>query len=259
MPEDDVVVWAMRHALLLLLFLAISLVAQADQKPILLVVTNHGTLGSTGKPTGFFLSEAANPWEVFLKAGYPVQIASPEGGFAPVDPKSFDLEDPANREFWKKFGSDDSEPKGLKDTLALKNANPADYSAVFFAGGHGAMWDFPDHAALQKLTVAIYEQGGVVGAVCHGPAALVGITLSDGSPLVRGKKVAPFTNAEEQAVELTSVVPFLLEDRLKAAGAIPVPAANFSENAVADGRLVTGQNPASATQTAELLVEVLGK
>ncbi len=249
----------MRSILLLFLALAAPFVAWAEQKPILLVVTNHGELGNTGKPTGFFLSEAAHPWEVFREAGYPVQLASPRGGFAPVDPKSFDLKDTANETFWKKFGSEEGDRKGIRETLALEKVNPADYAAVFFAGGHGAMWDFPESSALQKVAGSIYEQGGVVAAVCHGPAALVGITLSDGTPLVRGKKVAPFTNAEERAVELTEVVPFLLEDRLKAAGAIPVPAANFRENAVADGRLVTGQNPASATMTARLLVKSLGE
>ncbi len=247
----------MKYTVFLLFAFLTPFMAQAEKKPILLVVTNHGELGATGTPTGFFLSEAAHPWEVFLKAGYRVEIASPKGGFAPADPKSFDLKDPANRGFWEKFGNKDSTPKGLPETIALKDVIPADYAAIFFAGGHGAMWDFPDDPALQKVAAAIYEQGGVVGSVCHGPAALVGIKLSDGSLLVSGKKVAPFTNAEEQAVELTGVVPFLLEDRLKAAGAIPIPAANFTENAVADGRLVTGQNPASATKTAELLVKAL--
>jgi len=249
----------MKKMILLLLALTGICVARAEQKPILLVVTNHGELGKTGTPTGFFLSEAAHPREVFRKAGYPVEIASPNGGFAPVDPKSFDLKDFANRDFWEKFGSEESGRKGMAHTLVLAELDPAKYSAIFFAGGHGAMWDFPDDAAVRKLAAAIYEQGGVVGAVCHGPAALVGIKLSGGTALVAGKKVAPFTNAEEQAVGLTSVMPFLLEDRLKAAGALPVPAANFSENAVADGRLVTGQNPASAKRTAELLVEVLRK
>jgi len=249
----------MKKMILLLVALTGILVARAEQKPILLVVTNHGELGKTGKPTGFFLSEAAHPWEVFRKAGYPVEFASPKGGFAPLDPTSFDLKDSANRVFWEKFGSEEDGRKGVAKTLALSALDPAKYSAIFFAGGHGAMWDFPDDAALQKVTASIYEQGGVVGAVCHGPAALVAIKLSDGTSLVNNKKVAPFTNAEEEAAGLTAVMPFLLEDRLKAAGALPVPAANFSENAVADGRLVTGQNPTSAKKTAELLVEALRK
>jgi putative intracellular protease/amidase len=234
-----------------------TLGAEPEKKPILLVLTNHGELGSTGQPTGFFLSEAAHPWEVFRGAGYPVRVASPMGGLAPVDPKSLDLKDRANETFWKAWGGEENGRKGVKDTLPLAKVNPSDYAAIFFAGGHGAMWDFPSNIGLQKVTAAIYEQGGAVGAVCHGPAALVGVMLSDGTPLVKGKKVAPFTNAEEKAAGLTQVVPFLLEDRFKSLGAIPVPGANFTENAVRDGRLATGQNPASATKTARLLVEAL--
>jgi putative intracellular protease/amidase len=244
-------------ACLSLLFTASLVHAEAAKKPILLVVSNHGDLGNTGKLTGFFLSEAAHPWEVFRKAGYTVEIASPAGGFAPVDPKSFDLKDPANEAFWKEYGIEAGGRRGLEKTLSLEKIDPSKYAAVFFAGGHGAMWDFPNNPAIQKVASAIYEQGGAVGAVCHGPAALVGIKLSDGKALVDGKKVAPFTNAEEAAVGLTSTVPFLLEDQLKSAGAIPEPKTNFQENAVLDGRLATGQNPASATKTAELLVQAL--
>jgi len=231
--------------------------AEPAKKPILLVVSNHGDLGNTGKLTGFFLSEAAHPWEVFREAGYTVEIASPAGGFAPVDPKSYDLKDPANAAFWKEYGIEAGGRRGIGKTVSLEKVDPAQYAAIFFAGGHGAMWDFPNNPAIQKVASAIYEQGGAVGAVCHGPAALVGIKLSDGKALVDGKKVAPFTNAEEAAVGLTSTVPFLLEDKLKAAGATPEPKTNFQENAVLDQRLATGQNPASATKTAKLLVEAL--
>lgn len=230
-----------------------------EKRPILLVLSNHGQLGDTGKATGFFLSEASHPWEVFRKAGYEVKLGSPDGGFAPVDPKSFKLDDPANGAFWKEYeGGPKSGTEGIPVTVAMEDARPEDYAAVFFAGGHGAVWDFPDNAALQKLTAKIYESGGVVGAVCHGPAGLVNVKLGNGEPLVKGKKVAPFTNEEEEAVELTKVVPFLLEDRFEAAGAILSPGEKFKENAVRDGRLVTGQNPASATKAAELMVEALG-
>lgn len=231
--------------------------AEQGKKPILLVLSNHGELGTTGKPTGFFLSEASHPWKVFRDAGYPVKLGSPIGGFAPVDPKSHKLEDPANAAFWTEFGGKKDDRDGVRETLALPEVKAEDYAAVFFAGGHGAVWDFPDSAALKKITAEIYESGGAVGAVCHGPAALVDVKLSDGSMLVAGKKVAPFTNAEEKAVELTEVVPFLLEDKLKQAGATLSPGENFKENAVRDGRLVTGQNPASATRTAELVIEAL--
>lgn len=229
----------------------------AEKKPILLVLTNHGELGQTGKRTGFFLGEAAHPWEVFTSAGYRIRLASPLGGFAPLDPKSLELDDPANAAFWKKFGAEKDGQHGIPDTLALDKVDPADYAAIFFAGGHGTMWDFADSAALQKVTSAIYEQGGAVGAVCHGPAALVNVRLSNGRPLIAGRKVAVFTNSEEDAVELTGVVPFLLETKFTQAGATVIPAPNFQENAIRDGRLVTGQNPASAKKAAALLVEAL--
>ena len=242
-----------------LLFAAAALPASAAEgkKPILLVLTNHGDLGDTGKPTGFFLSEAAHPWKVFRSAGYPVEIASPVGGWAPLDPKSFDLGDPVNAAFWKEFGGEASGRRGVKGTLSLSKVDPSAYAAIFFAGGHGAMWDFPDSASVRSVTTSIYEGGGAVGAVCHGPAALVGVKLSGGNPLVGGTKVASFTDNEEKAVGLVEVVPFLLESRLRSLGAKPVPAENFAENAVLDGRLATGQNPASATRTANLLLRAL--
>jgi putative intracellular protease/amidase len=231
------------------------------KKPVLLVLTNHAKLGDSGKRTGFYLSEAAHPWEVFGKAGYPVVLASPLGGFAPLDPKSHDLKDEANAAFWKKHGSGELKDQtlGARETLSLEDVNPADYAAVFFAGGHGAMWDFRGNKDIQRIAMTIYEDGGAVGAVCHGPAALIDVTLTDGTPLAKGKQVAIFTNAEEEAVELTKEVPFLLQTELEKIGAVPVLAADFTENAVLDGRLATGQNPASAKRTAELLVEALGK
>lgn len=248
----------LRH-LLPLFFAVLAVSAQgADKKPILLVLTNNAKLGDTGKTTGFFLSEAAHPWEVFHAAGYPVQLASPGGGFAPVDPKSLDLKDAANAAFWKEYGGKDGAGEGVAKTLALKDAKAGDYAAIFFAGGHGTMWDFPDSRTGQALTAKIYEQGGAVGAVCHGPAALVKVHLADGSFLVKGKRVAVFTNAEEDAVGLAGAVPFLLQNVLEENGAIVVPGENFKANAIRDGRLVTGQNPASAAKTAQLLVEALG-
>lgn len=227
-----------------------------DKKPILLVLTNHAKLGETGKLTGFFLSEASHPWEVFSKAGYPVTLASPLGGFAPLDPKSYDLKDASNEMFWKKFGSGDAadDTLGVKETSALKDVKPEDYSAVFYAGGHGTMWDFRGNKDVQRVTAGVFENGGAVGAVCHGPAALIDVTLKDGTPLVKGKKVAAFTNAEEEAVGLTKVVPYLLQTDLEKAGALHMPGENFGEQAVVDGRLATGQNPASAKKAAELLI-----
>ena len=154
-------------AFLLASILSVASVSAAEKRPILIVLTNHGQMGATGKPTGFYLSEAAHPWEVFEGAGYPVRFASPKGGFAPADPKSLDLKDPANAALWKAVGTKHHDIPGIAGTKALNDVRPAEYSAIFFAGGHGVMWDFPDSAAVQSVTAEIYEQGGVVGAVAR--------------------------------------------------------------------------------------------
>ncbi len=238
-------------------FLLSAFAFAAEEAPILLVLTNHSDLGTTGRKTGFYLSEAAHPYKVFTENEHQVTIASPTGGFAPIDPKSMELDDEANASFWKKYGNGDDEMPGLNFTKALAEIDASEYSAIFFAGGHGAMWDFPDSEPLKKLTVSIYEAGGAVGAVCHGPAALVNVNLSDGSKLIAGKKTAVFTNSEESAVELTETVPFALETAFTEAGATVETAVDFTENAVRDGRLVTGQNPASAKKAGELLLEAI--
>lgn len=230
----------------------------AKEKPaILLVLTNHGQLGETGKPTGFYLSEAAHPWEVFRQADFQVVLATPNGGPAPVDPKSHPSDDTVSNAFWEAYG--DTGGKAVPKTLSLKEVNPKDYAAVFFAGGHGTMWDFAVSPDVTRIVEQIDRQGGVVAAVCHGPVALVNARQPSGEPLVKGRKVTVFTNAEEEAVELTSVVPFLPESRLRELGAEMIPGESFKENAVRDGRLVTGQNPASATRAAELVVEALSE
>jgi putative intracellular protease/amidase len=233
-----------------LLLLASSISVQA--KPILIVVTNHGELGDTQTRTGYFLSEVTHPWHVFSEAGYEVEFASPRGGFSPMDPKSFDLSDPINREFWQNLDL----VEGLVSTQSLTAIDPTDYAAIFFAGGHGTMWDFSTAESISSAIATHYKAGGLIGAVCHGPAALVGVEI-DGKPLVEGKRVAAFTNAEEDAVELTEAMPFLLETKLRELGADFVPAENFSANIVVSERLVTGQNPASATGTAEAIVDLL--
>lgn len=220
---------------------------------ILIALTSHAALGETGRRTGFYVGEAAIPWEVFTAAGFGVDLVSVAGGNPPRDGE--DPTDPAQR----RFLDDPHIAAQLADTVTPDAIDPGDYAAVFFAGGHGAMWDFPDNPGLARLTREIYEHGGVVGAVCHGPAALVGTTLSDGSHLVAGKKIAAFTNAEETAVELAEVVPFLLADRLIAQGANHIPAENFAAQVVVDGRLVTGQNPASARGAAEAVAAALGR
>ncbi len=230
---------------------------KAKTKTILLVLTNHGAFGTAGKPTGFYLSEAAHPWKVFREAGYEVLVATPEGGFAPVDPASLDLDDPVNAAFWKIYGAQEEGRDGVAGTEPLAKVASADDAAIFFAGGHGTMWDFASSQPVIEATSLIYENGGSVGAVCHGPAALLHVKLPSGEALVKGKKVAAFTDGEEASVEMTEIVPFLLEDELRKSGADVKVAGNFEENAIRDGRLVTGQNPQSAKKTAQLLVETL--
>ncbi|MGN6778742.1 type 1 glutamine amidotransferase domain-containing protein [Rhizobium sp.] len=220
-------------------------------KPILCVVTSHPIRGDSGEPTGFAMVELTHPLEVFCEAGIPYEIASIRGGHPPID--FFDLSDAANARYWK----DKEFRSALANSLILKDLDPSRYSAVFFAGGHGTMWDFADSEAVQKVIREIWEAGGIVSAVCHGPAALVNATLSDGSYLVAGKKLASFTDEEEAEVKYTNVVPYLLATTLKQRGALHQAAANWSENVVTDGRLITGQNPASAHGVGQALVERL--
>jgi len=221
-----------------------------EKEKILFVLTSHDKLGDTGRETGFYLSEAAHPWKV-LKEDYRIDFVSPAGGAVPVD--GFDLEDPVNKEFWE----NEQIQKQLANTMKPSEVNPEDYVAIHYVGGHGTMWDFPDNETLTLIAASIYENQGVVSAVCHGPAGLVNIQLTDGTYLIEGKKVAGFSNAEEKAAGLMQVVPFLLEDKIKERGAVYSEGAKFTEHVVRDGRLVTGQNPQSATKMAEMVLEVL--
>jgi putative intracellular protease/amidase len=223
----------------------------AKSRPILIVTTSHGAKGDTGEPTGFFLSEVTHPLAVFEEAGLSVAYASIAGGEPPVD--GLDLEDATNARYW----NDDAFRAAIRGSARLADVNPEDYGAIFFAGGHGAMWDFPANTALIAKTRAIWEAGGAVGAVCHGPAALVDVTLRDGTFLVGGRRVAAFTDSEERAVELDTVVPFLLSSRLAKRGALLQPAPDWSANIAVDGRLVTGQNPQSATGVGEALRDLI--
>jgi len=244
----------------------VSLSASAAPQSIVLLLTNVDFMMSDQlKPgvsepamrTGFYLSEAAHPYHVFKEAGYEVVFASPKGGFAPVDPKSLDLKDKENAKFWEAHGVTLQGRGGVKDTAKLSDLDPKDFAGIYAAGGHGACWDFPNNAEIAKFISAIYANGGVVGAVCHGPMALVGVKDADGKPLVAGRKLAVFTDAEEKEVKLDKIVPFLLQAEMEKAGARVVPTTNWAENAVRDGRLVTGQNPASATKSAKLFVEAM--
>lgn len=220
-------------------------------KPILCVVTSHPIRGDSGEPTGFAMVELTHPLDVFDRAGIPYEIASIRGGHPPID--FFDLSDAANAHYW----NDKDFRSALADSLILKDLDPSRYSAVFFAGGHGTMWDFADSEAVQTVIREIWEAGGIVSAVCHGPAALVNAKLSDGSYLVASKKLAAFTDAEEAEVKYDKVVPYLLASTLKNRGALHQPAPNWSENVVTDGRLITGQNPASAHDVGKAIVDKL--
>lgn len=223
--------------------------SNANRPPrVAIVLTNHGQLGDTGKPTGFFLSEATHPHEVFRAAGFEIEFLSPKGGVAPMD--GVDRSDPINAAFL-----DDASLVALtRSTIAIGAVDPARYDAVFFSGGHGTMWDFPSDHGVQSLIRSVYERGGVVAAVCHGPAALVEARLSDGSYLVAGKEISAFTDEEEIAVKLENVVPFALESRLRSCGARFVEAPNFEKKVAVSERVVTGQNPASASGVAESVV-----
>ena len=228
-----------------------DLVAPDNIKPVLIVLTSHAVKGTTGEPTGFYLGEVTYPLAVFEAAGIPVEFASIQGGEAPVD--GLDLNDATNARYWK----DPAFREAIRTTPALDQVDAARYSAVFYAGGHGAVWDFPNSPAVQRLTRQLYEAGGVVAAVCHGPAALVNVTLSDGRYLVADKRVSAFTDDEERAVKLESVVPFLLATTLTQRGAQHQAAPDWTSKVVVDGRLVTGQNPQSATGTAEAVRDLL--
>ncbi|WP_290974858.1 type 1 glutamine amidotransferase domain-containing protein [Herbaspirillum sp.] len=220
-------------------------------KPVLFVLTSHGIKGSTGEATGYYLGEVTHPLAELKKAGIAVEFASIKGGEPPVD--GLDLSDPINAHFWN-----DAEFRAqVANTMRLADIDPSKYAGIFFAGGHGAMWDFPFDEAVRSVTRSIYEAGGIVGAVCHGPAALVNVTLGNGEPLVAGKRVAAFTDSEEHAVKLEKVVPFLLASTLVERGAHHQPAADWTANVVVDGRLVTGQNPQSAAGVGAAMRDLL--
>ncbi|MFO0620803.1 MAG: type 1 glutamine amidotransferase domain-containing protein [Polyangia bacterium] len=218
-------------------------------KRVLIATTSHTRQGNTGKPTGAYLSEVAHPYEVFRRAGYQIDFASVQGGQIPLDGVAD--ADAVSRAFLTEHGAD------LAASQAAANVDPSRYDAIFFAGGHGTMWDLPDDRAFQRVTAAIYERGGVVAAVCHGPAALVNVKLTSGKYLVDGKQVSAFTNEEERAVKLDEVVPFLLADALTAHGAQHDPAPKWQKKVVISERLVTGQNPASAAGVADGVVDLL--
>jgi putative intracellular protease/amidase len=217
-----------------------------------IVLTSHDTLGDTGRSTGAYLSEIADAWKVLADAGLAVELVSVRGGRPPLE--AVNEQDPVQRQFL----GDRRMAEQLAATPSTAEASAQGCAVLFVAGGHGAVWDLPYDKDLAALIRDVYEDGGVVASVCHGPAALLDVTLTDGSPLVAGRRVTGFSNQEERAVGMTAIVPFSLADALAERGAAYESAGAFLPYVVTDGRLVTGQNPASATAVAEAAVAALG-
>jgi len=222
---------------------------------ILIVLTSHSELGDSGEKTGFWIEEFAAPYYVLHDAGAEIVLASPKGGQPPIDPKS---EAPENQtEATKRFDGDDQLKALLANTKKLSEVSAEEFDAVFYPGGHGPLWDLANDQESIKLIEAFWKANKPVAAVCHAPSVLLNVKDANGEPLVKGKKVTGFTNTEEEAVKLTEVVPFLLEDELKSKGGIYSKKGDWSSYIVKDGLLITGQNPASSEAAAEELLKSL--
>ncbi|NML18901.1 type 1 glutamine amidotransferase domain-containing protein [Azohydromonas caseinilytica] len=224
---------------------------------ILMVLTSHDQLGDTGKKTGFWLEEFAAPYYVFKDAGADITLASPKGGQPPLDPKSDEPD--AQTEATERWRRDAEGQAALASTKPLASVSARDFDAVFFPGGHGPLWDLAQSRDSAALIEAFLAAGKPVAAVCHAPGVLRNVKAPDGTPVVRGKHVTGFANSEEEAVGLTQVVPFLVEDMLKEAGAHYSKGADWQSNVETDGLLVTGQNPASSEEGARALLALLKK
>src|SRR5215469_9628326 len=220
---------------------------------ILMVITSHDQLGTTGRKTGFWLEEFAAPYFVFRDAGVDLTLASPKGGQPPIDPKS-DL--PENQTpAMARFKKDPTAQKALANTVKLAEVKADDFDTVFYPGGHGPMWDLAEDPVSIALLECFYNSGKPIALVCHAPGVLHRVNYKD-EPLVKGKRVTGFTNEEEEEVHLTKVVPFLVEDELKRLGAIFEKVPNWQPYSIVDGRLITGQNPASSTSAAKALLSL---
>lgn len=220
---------------------------------ILLVLTSHDQFGNTGRKTGFWLEEFAAPYYVFRDAGVELTLASPKGGQPPIDPKS-DL--PENQTpAMARFKEDAVAQKALAHTVPLADVNSEDFDTVFYSGGHGPMWDLAESPVSKALLESFYNSGKPIALVCHAPGVLRHV-MYKGEPLVKGKHVTGFTNGEEEEVHATKIVPFLVEDELLRLGAIFEKKADWQPFSIVDGRLVTGQNPASSTSAAQALLKL---
>lgn len=224
---------------------------------ILFVLTSHDQLGNTGEKTGFWIEEFASPYYYLVDKGIEVTLASPKGGQPPIDPTS---DKPENQtESTKRFKADAELQEKLSKTHKLADVSSEDFDAVFYPGGHGPLWDLAESKESAKLIENFYNSDKPVSFVCHAPAALKHVKNAQGEPLVKGKEVTGFTNTEEALVQLTYVVPFLVEDMLKENGGIYSKKGDFEEYAIEDGILITGQNPASSEKVAEMLLNKLQK
>ena len=222
---------------------------------VLMVLTSHDTLGNTGKKTGFWLEELAAPYYVFRDAGAEITLASPKGGQPPLDPKS---DEPMfETHLTRRFKADREAKAQLAETVRLDSVNQGDFDTVFYPGGHGPMWDLAEDGNSIKLLEAFIAAGKTIALVCHAPGVLHRVKNPDGTPFVNGRKVTGFTNSEEAAVGLTEVVPFLVEDELLGLGAVFSKVKDWGVHTVVDGRLITGQNPASSGETAKALLAAL--
>jgi putative intracellular protease/amidase/quinol monooxygenase YgiN len=238
----------------LMLLGCISVNAQSDfnmRKKILFVVTSHDQKGNTGEPTGYYLSEVAHPWNELVNAGYEIDFVSPKGGKAPVT--GFNLEDSINKKFWE----DPAYRYKRENTMQPSEVNTDNYVAIHYAGGLGSMWDFADNTMLALIAAKIYEKGGIVSAVCHGPAGLINVRLSNGKYLIDGKRINAYSNEEEEHIKMEKVVPFLLEPTLIERGAIFEKSGIAQVHVVTDQRVVTGQNPESAKAVGAAVIEQL--
>lgn len=223
-------------------------------KKMLVVLTSYPKYPNLERATGLWLGEAVHFVKKVEAAGYQVDYVSPKGGYTPIDPHSLAMADATD---WEWYQNSDFMSR-LGATLKPSQVNPNDYSVIYYAGGHGVVWDFPDNEELQAISRSIYENGGIVSSVCHGAVGLLNIKLSDGSLLIKGKEVTGFSNAEEKLAELDKYVPYLTEDEMVKRGAVYKKAAEpWAPFAVADQRVVTGQNPASGAPVAELVLKEL--
>ncbi|GAB3638707.1 type 1 glutamine amidotransferase domain-containing protein [Hymenobacter arcticus] len=224
---------------------------------VAMILTSHDELGTTGKKTGFWLEEFAAPYYVFKDAGVELTLASPKGGQPPLDPSS-DAPS-AQTEATERFKKDPAAQQALAHTVTLDTIKAADFDAIFYPGGHGPLWDLAEDTQSISLIETAYAAGKPVAVVCHAPGVLRHVKAANGDPLVKGKPVTGFTNTEEEAVQLTNVVPFLVEDMLKENGGTYSKGADWQPYVVTAGNLITGQNPASSEPAAKELLKQLSK